>query len=296
MVTGGAGFLGGHVVAELLAAGHEVVVFDCVPACGERVRGASMVLGDLLDLPQLTTATQRIDGICHLGGVGDVYLAATQPATAAAANVVGTANVAEAARRNGVRRVVYASTWEVYGKPEQKTVCETHPCAPDHPYNITKHAGESMALASDRLMDVPTVALRLGTAFGAGMRPNSVFSRFIAMARRGEPITIQGTGLQSRQFTHARDIARGFRLALESDVRGRAVNMVARESVSIRQLAEMVAARYPTAIEYVDARVGDVHSAVVDSTLAWKLFGWKAEVLFREGLEELFNEVESTPR
>jgi nucleoside-diphosphate-sugar epimerase len=72
--------------------------------------------------------------------------------------------------------------------------------------------------------------------------------------------------------------------------------MVAHESVSIRQLAEMVAARYPTAIEYVDARVGDVHSAVVDSSLAWELFGWKAEVLFREGLEELFNEVESTPR
>lgn len=78
MVTGGAGFLGGHVVAELLAAGHEVVVFDCVTACGERVRGASMVLGDLLDLPQLTTATQRIDGICHLGGVDDFYVEGLQ--------------------------------------------------------------------------------------------------------------------------------------------------------------------------------------------------------------------------
>jgi len=296
MVTGAAGFLGGYVVSELLRAGHEVVIFDSENATGVRVLGASIICGNLLDLPQLTTASQGIDAICHLAGVGDVYLAASEPATAAAANVVGTTNVAEAARRNGVGRVVYASTWEVYGKPEHQPMRETHPCAPDHPYNITKYAGELMALASDRLQNVPTVALRLGTAYGPGMRPNSVFSRFIAMARSGEPITIQGTGLQSRQFTHARDIARGFRLAVESTVRGCAINLVAEENVSIRQLAEMVAARYPTAIRYVEARVGDVHPALIDSSLAWKLFGWKGEVCFRDGLAELLEEATVAPR
>ena len=270
MVTGGAGFLGGHVTFELLRAGHEVVIFDSENATGVRVRGASIIRGNLLDLPRLTAASQGIDAICHLAGVGDVYLAASEPATAAAANVVGTTNVAEAARRNGVGRVVYASTWEVYGKPEHQPMRETHPCSPDHPYNITKYAGELMALASDR--------------------PNSVFARFIAMARRGEPITIPGTGFQSRQFTHARDIARGFRLALESTVRGCAINLVAEENVSIRQLAEMVAARYPTAIRYVEARAGDVHPALIDSSLARELFGWKGEVSFRDGLAELLDE------
>ena len=290
MVTGGAGFLGGHVTFELLRAGHEVVIFDSENATGVRVRGASIIRGNLLDLPRLTAASQGIDAICHLAGVGDVYLAASEPATAAAANVVGTTNVAEAARRNGVGRVVYASTWEVYGKPEHQPMRETHPCSPDHPYNITKYAGELMALASDRLQNVPTVAMRLGTTYGPGMRPNSVFARFIAMARSGEPITIQGTGFQSRQFTHARDIARGFRLALESTVRGCAINLVAEENVSIRQLAEMVAARYPTAIRYVEALAGDVHPALIDSSLARELFGWKGEVSFRDGLAELLDE------
>jgi UDP-glucose 4-epimerase len=128
MVTGAAGFLGGYVVSELLRAGHEVVIFDSEIATGVRVLGASIICGNLLDLSQLTTASQGIDAICHLAGVGDVYLAASEPATAAAANVVGTTNVAEAARRNGVGRVVYASTWEVYGKPEHQPVRETHPC------------------------------------------------------------------------------------------------------------------------------------------------------------------------
>ncbi len=290
MVTGGAGFLGSHVVSELLRAGHEVVIFDSGDATGVRARNASIICGNLLDLPRLTAASQGIDAICHLAGVGDVYLAASEPATAAAANVLGTTNVAEAARRNSVGRVIYASTWEVYGELEHQPVRETHPCAPDHPYNITKYAGELMALASDRLQNVPTVALRLGTAYGLGMRPNSVFARFIATARSGEPITIQGTGLQSRQFTHARDIARGFRLAVESTVRGCAINLVAEENVSIQQLAEMVVARYPTAIRYGEARAGDIHPALIDSSLAWELFGWKGEVCFRDGLAELLDE------
>ena len=296
MVTGGAGFLGGHVVSELLSAGHGVVIFDSGNATGVRVRNASFICGNLLDLPQLTAASQGIDAICHLAGVGDVYLAASEPATAAAANVVGTTNVAEAARRNGVSRVVYASTWEVYGKPEHQPMRETHPCAPDHPYNITKYAGELMALAADRLQNIPTVALRLGTAYGLGMRPNSVFARFIAMARSGEPITIHGTGLQSRQFTHAHDIARGFRLAVDSSVRGCAINLVAEENVSIRQLAEMVAARYPTTIRYVEARACDVHPALIDSSLAWERFGWKGEVDFRDGLAELLDAAAVAPR
>lgn len=177
---------------------------------GRTSAGARQVQGDLLDPAALTAASRGIDAICHLGGVGDVILAAAEPARAAAANVVGTSNLVAAARTCGVRRLVYASTWEVYGAPQYQPIDEAHPCAPDHPYNITKYAGERLALAADRLDDLSTVALRLGTAYGTRMRPNSVFSRFIAAARRGEPITIQGTGLQGRQFTHARDVATGF--------------------------------------------------------------------------------------
>ncbi len=291
LVTGGAGFLGGHVASHLLDAGHEVAVHDMAVADGPHLRGVRSIRGSLLDQESLVSACGGVEAICHLGGVGDVIVAGKDPGLAAAANVVGTANVVAAAREAGVARIVYASTWEVYGDPRYQPLDEDHPCAPDHPYNITKFAGECLALAADRLGGVPTVALRLGTAYGLRMRPNSVFSRFIQAASRREPITIQGTGLQSRQFTHARDVARGFRLALESDLRCTAINLVAEETVTIRALAEMVAARFPTEIRFTEARAGDIHPSTVDSSRAHRLLGWRAEVPFDVGLAEMMDEV-----
>lgn len=287
LVTGGSGFLGGHVALELLSAGHEVVVFDLARPTSPELAAVAIAQGDLLDLASVEAACGGVDAICHLAGVGDVYKAASEPYTAAAFNVVGTTHIAEAARRQRVRKVVYASTWEVYGEPEFQPIDERHPCRPDHPYNITKYSGELMALSYDRLHDVPTVALRLGTAYGPRMRPNSVFSLFINRARSGEPLVIQGSGQQTRQFTHARDIARGFRLAAESEARGTAFNLVAAESVSIRQLAELVSERYPTEVQFAPARPGDIHPALIDSSRARTVLDWEARVPFREGLGEL---------
>ena len=282
LVTGGSGFVGSYVATELAEAGHQVAVFDLRPS-----RVGEFVQGDLTRLEDLVAATRDVDAVCHLGAVGDVYLAFEKPWLAASLNVVGTTNVMEAARVNGLRKVVYASTWEVYGHPIRQPIDEEHPCTPDHPYNITKLAGEQMVLSYSKLKGTPGVALRLGTAYGLGMRPNSVFSIFVDRARQGEPITIQGSGAQARQFTHAADIARAFRLAAESDVSGEAFNVVAEENVSIRQLAEMVAAELPTEVVFGEARVGDVASALVSSDKARRVLGWEPSVSFAAGLNEI---------
>lgn len=285
LVTGGSGFIGPHVAETLEEAGHEVTIFDQrEPAAGLR-----FVRGDLTKLDDVLRATEGMQGICHLGGVGDVYLAFEQPYTAAAANVVGTANIMEAAKSSGVAKVVYTSTWEVYGKPQYQPIDELHPCRPDHPYNITKLAGEQLAMAYDHLKGVPVIALRLGTAYGRGMRPNSVFSLFIRKATSGEPISIQGTGMQGRQFTHVHDVARAFSLAIVSPVRGEVFNIVASEEITIRQLAELVIARYPTQINYTEARAGDVPPARINSEKAKRMLGWEATVTFKDGLDELVN-------
>jgi UDP-glucose 4-epimerase len=287
LVTGGAGFLGSHVAREFVEYGYRVTVLDRVAPKSPLLRGIGFVQADLLDLNTLVNLLDGVEVVCHLAGVGDVYLAAAEPFTAATLNCVGTANIAEAARRTGVQKLVYASTWEVYGTPETDPVTEAHPCRPDHPYNITKYSGELLVLAYDRLHDLPAVALRLGTAFGPGMRPNSVFSTFIDRARVGEPIVIAGSGDQSRQFTHARDISAGFRLAAESPIRGKAINLTARERISIRQLAEMVVEQFPTEIRFGPMRTGDIHPATIDSSRARVLLGWEPQVRFRDGLLDL---------
>lgn len=285
LVTGSAGFIGTHVSRAMLADGFDVTGYDQKDTDEP---GVESVIGNFLDLESLTTAVRGRDVIVHIGAIGDVYLAATNPELAAAVNVTGSTNIALAAEAAGAR-VVYASTWEVYGDPVYEPVDENHPCEPDHPYNITKLAGERMLLAANRLRDVPVIALRLGTAYGLGMRPNSVFEIFIAKALAGEPITIQGDGSQGRQFTHARDIARAFVAAAKSEARGMPLNVVSPEMISIKQLAELVTERFPTEVTYGQPRPGDVTPSYVSASRIEEVLGWKAEVSFEEGMEELLS-------
>jgi UDP-glucose 4-epimerase len=289
LVTGAAGFLGSHVAKRLRDEGWAVRSFDTQPVT---IPGVESLTGDLLDQDAVERATTGIDVVCHIAAIGDVYLAADRPELAAAVNVTGTSHIARAAARNG-SRVVYASTWEVYGEPEYEPLDEDHPCRPDHPYNITKLAGEQMLMAACRLNGLSGLALRLGTAFGSGLRPNSVFRIFIDRARQGEPITIAGDGLQGRQFTHASDIAEAFRLAALSGASGIALNTVAPETTTIKELAERVVHRYPTDLTFGPARPGDVPPARVSAERIRQVLGWEPMTSFEAGLNELMDHVES---
>lgn len=291
IVTGAAGFLGSHVADHMAGQGHDVTVFDSRPT--ER---HTCVVGDLLDGAALERAFQGADFVCHLAAIGDVYLAAEKPALAASVNVTGTANVCDAALRAGVGRVVVASTWEVYGEPHYQPLDERHPCNPDHPYNITKLGGELMARSAARLKKLNVVALRLGTSFGTRMRPNSVFQIFLRKALSGEPITIQGSGQQGRQFTHAKDIARAFEAALTKGQAGEAYNIVADRMVTIRELAELAVKIAPTQLTYGEARPGDVPSAAVSAEKAQRELGWRATVDFEKGVREIADEVRAARR
>jgi len=287
LVTGAAGFLGGHIARNFRDAGWEVTAFDVASFAQEGIRFSQ---GDLTEANSVDRAMTGTDVVAHVGAIGDVYLAGDQPALAADVNVVGTANVVEAAIRHGAR-LIYASTWEVYGAPRYEPLDEEHPTAPDHPYSITKLAGESLVLAATQLRSLSALPLRLGTAYGTGLRANSVFRIFIDRARRGEPITIQGDGSQGRQFTHASDIARAFHLAASSDASGIPINTVASETVTIRELAEKIVRRFPTELTFGEPRPGDVPPALVSAKRAEEVLGWRSEMAFDQGLEELIADV-----
>lgn len=290
VVTGGAGFLGSHVADVLSEAGHDVLVFDQQPTSRH-----SSVCGDLLDLDAVRSAFRGHDAVCHLGAIGDVYLAGQEPALAASVNVAGSAVVCDAAVAEGVGRLVVASTWEVYGPPEYQPMDEAHPCRPDHPYSITKLAGERMAISYHELRGLDVVALRLGTSFGTRMRPNSVFTTFIRRALDRTPITIHGSGEQGRQFTHARDIGSSFAAALQRGRPGHVYNIVAERMTSIRELAEKIVRVVPTELALGERRAGDVPSARVSARAALHDLDWSAQVDFDRALQELI-EVERSAR
>jgi len=292
LVTGSSGFLGRQVAGDLRTAGFDVTGFDLNPHPDGSL---PTIVADLCDLDAVNKACRSMVAGAHLGGIGDVDVPTAEPELATRANVVGTTNVALAAADAGAR-VVYASTWEVYGPPRRDLVDEHHGCAPGHFYGATKLAGEQMLTAARHTRNLATVVLRLGTAYGARMRPNAVFSRFADQARAGGPIIVHGDGAQWRQFTHASDISRAFRLACETMAVGTVFNVASDEIITVRQLAELVSARYGVPITFTQARRGDPPPSRISSEKAGRVLGWRAEVSFGEGLNALLESRDAEPR
>jgi UDP-glucose 4-epimerase len=289
LVTGSSGFLAKHVALHLGSERElDVLRFDLRQLPGNDV---PTIVGDLCDDRALERACEGVDAVVHFGAIGDVDVATRDPDLAQRTNVLGTRNVAKAAAAAGAR-VVYASTWEVYGPVVYQPVDEQHPCAPHHVYGITKLGGEEELREAHRHRGLPVVVLRLGTAYGPGMRPNTVFRRFADAAQRGESLQVQGSGAQWRQFTHTSDIARAVRAALASGLDCDTLNVVADELVTIRQLAELVSVRYGVPVSFGPERPGDPPSARITSEKAAELLDWQALVEFRRGLDLLLDQLD----
>ncbi len=276
LVTGSAGFLGKNLVNFLKEKGFEIREFD--KKTGQ----------DLLSAKDLEKALVKVDFICHLAAVGDVYYAAENPAEAAISGVAGTVNLVKLSQKYQIKKIVYASTWEVYGQPSYQPIDENHPTNPDHPYSIAKLAGELMIRS--KLFSVPWVILRLGTAYGLHMRQNAVIPVFINLAKNGKPIKIFGTGAQTRAFIHAEDIANAFYLALTAKVENQIFNITSNELISILDLARLVTKHFPTKIESAPARAADVSPAKVTPQKAERILGWKPEIKFKDGFEKLIKD------
>ena len=285
LVTGGAGFIGSHVVDKLRDKGIEVRVYDMVmPTYREDIE---YYQGSLLELDTLRMALNGIDVVFHLGAVADVKDVFEEPHYSESINVRGTINVLEAARRSGqIKRVIYASTTWVYSDCADDFVDETTPLpAPSHLYTATKLAGEYYCLAYSKLYDLGITILRYGIPYGPRARGAAVIPIFVAKALRSEPLTIAGDGSQFRKFIYVEDLAEGNVLALKSIAKNKIYNLDGKERVTIKQIAETVQKLLgDVRIESVPARPGDFSGKEASSELAKKELGWEPRVSFEEGV------------
>ncbi|MEA2193196.1 MAG: UDP-glucose 4-epimerase, partial [Solirubrobacteraceae bacterium] len=284
LVTGGAGFIGSHVVDRLLAASHDTRVFDVVDRADART-GCEAIVGDLLDASSIRSAAEGCDAIIHLAAAADVGLVAKDPSGSEALNARGTLNVLEAARATGAR-VVYASTIWVYSDVEAPDVDEDTPLAlPSHLYTATKLAGEMYCRSYEKLYDVPTTILRFGIPYGPRARPAAVLPIFVGKALAGEPLTIAGDGRQTRRFVYVEDLADGVVRALAPQATGRVYNLVGEEDTSVSEIAEAVrAAVGDVEITYTEGRAGDFAGARVSCERAADELGWRAQTPYAEGV------------
>ncbi len=284
LVTGGAGFIGSHVVDKLIAAGHEPRILDVRPS--PHHPDIETVIGDMCVLDDVLRAADGCDAIAHLAAAADVGEVQQDPLGAEQLNARGTACVLEAARRLEVGRVVYASTIWVYSDVEAEHVDEATALAPPaHLYTATKLAGELYCRSYRELYRVQSTVLRFGIPYGPRARPAAVIPIFVRKALAGEPLTLAGGGLQTRRFVYVEDIAEGVVAGLAPQAADRTYNLVGDEEVTIREIAERVRDEVgDVELVLTEGRAGDFRGAEISGARAAAELGWSARTPFAEGL------------
>ena len=305
LVTGGAGFIGGHLAARFGRRGHDVTVLDTLEPfydLGIKQRNREIareaaeagggtyefVEGSVTDKAQINAlvSEEDVDFIFHQAAQAGVRVSVENPRKAHRINVDGTLNVLDAAREADVRRVVHASSSSVYGKPEYLPYDEAHPNEPVSPYGASKLAAEHYARVYHEVYGLPTVSLRYFTVYGPRMRPNMAFTNFVSRCLHGESPIIYGDGTQTRDFTYVKDVADANEALLESDAAdGEEVNVGSGGRITIEELARVIRDEIDPSIEivYEEAREGDAEHTQADVTKAAELLEYEPSVSIREG-------------
>jgi nucleoside-diphosphate-sugar epimerase len=297
LVTGGAGFIGSHLVEALTALGASVVVLDnLVGGTRENIAPFKPVFieASVLDESALTRAAAGCRYVFHLAALGSVPHSVARPREYHDVNVTGTLNVLEAARAAGVERLMYAASSSAYGESPQLPKVETIPPAPRSPYAANKIAGEAMLAAWSASYGMDTASLRYFNIFGPRQNANSAYAAVIAAFAKailaGQPPTIYGDGLQSRDFTFVHNAVHANLLAARNPkpICGEVINVACGRSIDLNQLAPMMAdllGRPDLKPIYAKARAGDVKHSLADLTRAKAMLGYAPIVDFETGLK-----------
>ncbi|PSP76451.1 UDP-glucose 4-epimerase [Halobacteriales archaeon QS_1_68_20] len=290
LVTGGAGFIGSHLTDALVADNDVTVVDDLSNGRRDRVPDdATFVEADVADRDDLSDLMADADVVFHQAAQVSVDRSVEAPVASHETNVDATLALLELAREHDVR-VVLASSCAVYGQPESVPLSESDLLDPTSPYGLEKLTVDHYARLYHDLYDLETVALRYFNVYGPGQAGgdySGVISVFLEKAAAGDPITVHGDGTQTRDFVHVEDVVRANLLAATTDHVGEAYNVGTGESISIRDLAELVLDLTGTDAEIVhtDARPGDIQHSRADVSKARERLGYDPTVAFRDGLD-----------
>ncbi len=299
LVTGGAGFIGSHVVDRLLADGHEVVAIDNF-ASGrpENLKAAAssgrftLHRADIADFETVRPLFTGVDWVFHLAAMADIVPSIQRPMVYHRANVDGTIAALEASRAGGVKRFLYAASSSCYGIPDVYPTPESAPIRPMYPYALTKNLGEQYAMHWHKVYGLPTLALRLFNVFGPRHRTSgtygAVFGVFLAQKLAKQPFTVVGDGTQTRDFTFVTDVADAFVTAAKSDLAGRFLNVGSGHTYSVNRLVELLDG--PKL--HIPKRPGEPDCTFADIATIRRELGWEPHVRFEDGVRTMLENIE----
>jgi UDP-glucose 4-epimerase len=299
IVTGSAGFIGSHLANQLLESGYDVLAVDRKPSPLESKRCIDL---DLTRLEETVGNLKDADCVAHLAGILGVDKTETDPLTTLDDNIMMAKNVLEACRTNDVRKIVFASSSEVYGDPEKLPIDEKFVPQPVSVYGVSKLACEQYVKAYNRAYGLDYCILRYFNVYGPRQSEDFIVSRFVSLALKNEPLTIFGDGSQIRCFTYVSDIANGTRIAIQSSkARNEIINLGDdRQPVTVNSLAETIKelTLSRSTIRHVPLettlRAGrEIHRRIPDISKARKLLGYNPRVSLEEGLEEVISSLKN---
>jgi UDP-glucose 4-epimerase len=299
VVTGGAGFIGSHMVDVLLDHGYRVRVIDNLTggrtanlAQHAKDSNLSFEKGDIRDIEPGASLFGDASYVFHFAGIGDIVPSIERPVEYMDTNVQGTVHVLEAARSARVTKLVYAASSSCYGIAATPTR-EDHPIAPQYPYALSKYQGEQVAFHWHRVYRLPVNAIRIFNAYGTRVRTTgaygAVFGVFFKQKLAGKPFTVVGDGSQKRDFVYASDVAEAFRLAAETDKSGEIWNLGNGNPQTISRLVELIGG----SVVNIPKRPGEPNVTWADISKITRDLGWKPNIPFEEGVARMMAEIQN---
>jgi UDP-glucose 4-epimerase len=305
LITGGAGFIGGHLAERFAGDGQDVVALDNLDpyysvdikehnvelgreAAGRGDGSYEFVEDDVRNEELVRELVDGADFVFHEAAQAGVRTSVENPRKPNSVNVEGTLNVLDAARDADVERVIVASSSSVYGKAEYLPYDEAHPTTPVSPYGVSKLAAEQYTRVYNEVYGLPTVALRYFTVYGPRMRPNMAISNFVSRCENGEPPVVYGDGTQTRDFTYIDDVVAANEALLETDAAdGEVLNVGSTGNIEIIELAETIRDAIDPGldIEFGERHDADAEHTHSDVSKAQELLGYEPSTSIREGVE-----------
>jgi UDP-glucose 4-epimerase len=298
VVTGGAGFIGSHMVDLLVERGYAVRVIDNLVGGREanlehHKRNADVVLArsDIRDFEPGDKLFDGADCVFHFAGIGDIVPSIERPMEYMSVNVQGTVHMLECARHAGAKKFVYAASSSCYGLAATPTR-EDHPIAPQYPYALSKYQGEQAVLHWHKVYRLPVNSIRIFNAYGTRSRTSgaygAVFGVFLKQKLAGKPFTVVGDGQQSRDFLYASDVAAAFLLAGETDKSGEVWNLGAGNPQPVNRLVELL----DGPVVHIPKRPGEPERTFADISKIKRDLGWTQKVSFEEGVRRVLANIE----
>ena len=299
VVSGGAGFLGSHMVDLLLERGFRVRVIDNLD--GGRQSNLAHHAGDpnldfeRQDVRELKAASAlfaQARYVFHFAGIGDIVPSLERPTEYMSVNIQGTVRVLECAREAGVRKFLYAASSSCYGLAATPTR-EDHPIQPQYPYALSKYLGEQAVLHWYKVYRLPVISIRIFNGYGTRVRTTgaygAVFGVFLKQKLEGKPFTVVRDGTQRRDFVYATDVAEAFLLAAESAHTGKIYNLGAGNPQPINRLVELLGGE----VVYIPKRPEEPDCTWADTSKITRDLGWQPKVSFEEGVDRMVAEIET---